>query len=408
MNSELVDKIARAVLYEGYLLYPYRPSALKNRQRWNFGVLYPESWIATQTGSDRSYFQMECLAFGGAHSRLDVTVRFLHVMSRGSGEKSWQEAIERSVQICDLTFGGMLNPHRERFSFPGAEWTEQGIAYRKELLEGEISVSAAALRNGVFRVTARVRNTAAFDGLNREEALLRSLASAHAVLTVGDGEVVSQTDPPDSLREAAAGCDNSGVWPVLVGEKGAHDTVLGSPIILPDYPQVAPESAGDLFDATEIDEILSLRILTMTDTEKAEMQESDERARQILERLDTNPAGHLMQLHGVIREMRPESGINLWNPSSPWAEGPQLTSTQIHGVDLEKGSRVRLRPSRRADIFDTLLEGRTAVVEAIEQDYEDNVHLAVVLEDDPGRDLGEMRQAGHRFFFSAAEVEPLP
>jgi hypothetical protein len=195
---------------------------------------------------------------------------------------------------------------------------------------------------------------------------------------------------------------------VLVGEEGAHDTMLGSPIILSDYPQIAPESSGDLFDGTEIDEILSLRILTMTDAEKAEMRQSDERAKEILDRLEANPAEHLMQLHGVIRGMRSQPRIDLWNPSNAWPEASKITSARIAGVDVKKGDRVRLRPGKRADIFDSLLDGKTAVIEAIEQDYEDKVHIAVVIEDDPGRDLGEMRQAGHRFFFSGSEIEPIP
>ncbi len=370
MNTELVDKIARAVLYEGYLLYPYRPSALKNRQRWNFGVLYPESWAAAQTGSDRSYFQMECLALGGANSRLDVVVRFLQLA---------QEAIERSIAIRDLNFDSIVSRlHRETFSFPG---------YGQELLQAEVEIRAVPIDHEAFRITVLLRNTTSPAGSSRDEALLRSLGSAHAVLTLRDGEFVSQTDPPDALRDAAEACANIGVWPVLVGEEGTRDTMLGSPIILQDYPRIAPESSGDLFDATEIDEILSLRILTMTDAEKAEMRQSDERARHILERLEANPAEHLAQLHGAIREMRP--------------------GARISGIDLKKGDRVRLRPGKRADIFDTLLEGKIAVIEAIEQDYENNVHLAVVIEDDPGRDLGEMRQAGHRFFFSASEVEPV-
>jgi hypothetical protein len=78
---------------------------------------------------------------------------------------------------------------------------------------------------------------------------------------------------------------------------------------------------------------------------------------------------------------------------------------EFRPVGFHKGDRVRLKPSRCADAFDLILAGKTAVIESVERDYEDNVHLAVVLEDDPGRDLGELRQAGHRFFFSPAEVE---
>jgi len=406
MNSELVEKIARAVLYEGYSLYPYRPSALKNHQRWNFGVLYPETWAAAQTGSDRSYFQMEVLAVGGAHSRLDFTLRFLHVIEHSAGAQCWQEAIERSVSIRDLSINAIAySPHSQTLSFPAPGPDD---AYRQESLQAEVEIRADPVQHGTFRISIRVHNTTALENLTRDGALLRSLASAHAVLAIRDGEFVSQTDPPNPLREAAAACDNVGVWPVLVGEEGEHDTMLGSPIILSDYPQIAPESSGDLFDGTEIDEILSLRILTMTDAEKAEIRQSDERASEILDRLEASPAEHLMQLHGAIRGMRSQSGIDLWIPSGAWPEAPQVTSARINGIDVKKGDRVRLRPGKHADILDSLLDGKTAIIEAIEQDYEDNVHIAVVIEDDPGRDLGEMRQAGHRFFFSGSEIEPIP
>jgi hydrogenase maturation protease len=229
MNSELVEKIARAVLYEGYCLYPYRPSALKNRQRWNFGVLYPETWAAAQTGSDRSYFQMEVLAVGGAHSRLDFTLRFLHVIERGGGARCWQEAIERIVSIRDLSINAnAYSPHSQTLSFPVPGPDD---AYRQESLQAEVEIRADPVQHGTFRISIRVHNTTALENLTRDGALLRSLASAHAVLAIRDGEFVSQADPPNPLREAAAACDNVGVWPVLVGEEGEHDTMLGSPIL---------------------------------------------------------------------------------------------------------------------------------------------------------------------------------
>jgi hydrogenase maturation protease len=122
---------------------------------------------------------------------------------------------------------------------------------------------------------------------------------------VQDGRFVSLLAPPEQISELAASCKNVGTWPVLVGEEGERDTLLSSPIILYDYPQIAPESAGDLFDGTEIDEILALRIMTLTDDEKREMSQSDERARQMLERTETLPIEQLMKLHGVLRNLRP-------------------------------------------------------------------------------------------------------
>jgi len=387
MDRALIDQIARAVLYEGYVLYPYRPSSLKNTKRWTFGILYPEKWAAAQTGSDRSNFRMECLLRGDESSRLSALVRFLQVTEPGGA------ATEREVSLEVTLTEIMVAESRQEF--------------RSDPIQGEIAFSAVGVAPGLYRLTMSVANTAESDAPehDRDAVLPRSLISAHAALSVSDGEFVSLTDPPADLVDAASQCANAGVWPVLVGAEGSTDTILASPIILSDYPQMAPESSGDLYDATEIEEILLLRIMTLTDDEKAEVRGSEERARKILERAETLPAEHLMRLHGTIRGLAP-AGAEPWSAWDTTANAPPST-VRVNGSDLKAGDRVRLKPGKRADIFDSALQGRVAVIEAIERDFEDNVHLAVVLEDDPGRDMGEMRQIGHRFFFSPAEVEPM-
>jgi hypothetical protein len=140
---------------------------------------------------------------------------------------------------------------------------------------------------------------------SRDEVLPYSLAAAHTILRVRDGEFVSLLDPPEPLRAAASACENIGTWPVLAGAPGQCGCMLSSPIILYDYPQIAPESPGDLFDGTEIDEILTLRIMTLTDDEKLEVRNGDERARRILERTELLPEEHFMKLHGALRGLRP-------------------------------------------------------------------------------------------------------
>ncbi len=134
--------------------------------------------------------------------------------------------------------------------------------------------------------------------------MLRSLVSAHTILRTAGGEFVSLIDPPEQLKPAAEACRNVGTWPVLAGDDGARDTMLSSPIIIYDFPTIAPESPGDFFDGTEMDEMLSLRILTLTDEEKREMAASDERARLLLERTEAFGRDQLMQMHGVLREIR--------------------------------------------------------------------------------------------------------
>ena len=194
--------------------------------------------------------------------------------------------------------------------------------------------------------------------------------------------------------------------------------MLCSPIILYDYPQVARESLGDFFDGTEMDEMLALRVLTLTDEEKREMAQTDDRALRILERTESMSGEYLSKLHGAIRGMRSvtsamagsdvraqeESRQSEWDP---FAEHPPVESVNVFGVELRVGSRVRLWPHKRADIMDMALEGKTAVIEAIEQDLEGHLQLAAVVEDDPGREFGMLRQPGHRFFFTPGEVEPL-
>ena len=348
MNLKAVEQIAKAVLYEGYMLYPYRPSSVKNQQRWNFGVLCPRSYSEAQNGSEAWTMQTECLVEGNTLTRLEVRVRFLQLVSRSVGElttpvsklppgeipayrqveklsvngrdyRPWQEAVEREVivPLCNVEALGH-GPITEAFTFPAEKEFEclpesagrivGVLARERNAVVGEVEVAGARQGHGVFRLRVTIRNTTHFESAkttSRDEALLRALVSAHTVLGVQDGRFFSLLAPPEQMSGLAASCTNLGTWPVLVGEEGQCDTMLSSPIILYDYPQIAPESAGDLFDGTDIDEILSLRIMTLTDDEKREMSQSDERARQMLERTETMPIEQLMKLHGVLRGLRP-------------------------------------------------------------------------------------------------------
>ncbi len=299
MSLEPVRKIADAVLYEGYLLYPYRPSSVKNHQRWTFGGLYPPSF-AERTG-DASSFETQFLLLD-AGAVLDVEVRFLHLRSRRQADGTpWQEAVDRSARATGLKTSDLLATTGEwRFAFDA--FLDGNI--RQEHLQCSLEFSARPISEALLKLAIRVSNQTPVDlpeNTTRDEASMHALVSAHAIVTVTNGEFVSLSDPPEPYREAARLCSNTGVWPVLAGEPGARDCMLASPIILSDYPEIAPESAGDLFDGTEIDEILTLRILTMTDAEKEEMRNTDERARRILERTEALGPDHLTKLHGALR-----------------------------------------------------------------------------------------------------------
>lgn len=320
MNLARVEQIAKAVLYEGYMLYPYRPSSVKNRERFNFGVLYPEAYCDAQEGSDPCSMRTEGLIRGNRQAMVDVRLRFLHlqirVQSNSALPDGWQEAVERDVCLPDCKLDDLYERQlTQAFAFPvhtGGGDRASGISsaeneVKQETVEGVLEISGQELGDGLFKFSVEVRNTTPLGNSisRREEVLMHSLVSTHTVLGVTGGEFISLLEPPQGLENLAASCQNVGAWPVLVGDAGEKDTLLASPIILYDYPQIAPESAGDLFDGTEIDEILSLRIMTLTDQEKEEMRQSDDRARQILERTESMPAEQFMKLHGVVRGLRP-------------------------------------------------------------------------------------------------------
>jgi hypothetical protein len=358
MNLRLVEKIADAVLYEGYILYPYRPSAVKNRQRWNFGALCPRSYSEAQRGTEAWTMQTECLVEGSEQSTLDVKVRFLHLLTRevcvpnaecanrfadcnddeiqasisdadvsivaslevnGRLYQTWQEATERDVGLPGFNLGETVaGEQRLSFTFPESRSLEplreegggevKGIVIRRQQeVCGRVEVGAEEVGDGLFKLWARILNTTRLEDAgqkSRDEALMRSCVSTHTILGVSVGEFVSLLDPIERAREAAAQCRNTGTYPVLVGEEGARDCLLSSPIILYDYPQIAPESPGELFDGTEIDEILTLRIMTLTDEEKHQMRGADERARRILERTERLPAEQLMKMHGAMKNAK--------------------------------------------------------------------------------------------------------
>jgi hydrogenase maturation protease len=259
-------------------------------------------------------------------TELEVRVRFLHLMERSERQSngigtlsSWQEAVEREVRLPSLaTWDLEEEPRIHSFNFRAEETKEADrpsdhgptgtVIRRQEATHGTVEVTATPCSEELLKLRVRVRNQTPLEmtpSTSRDQALMKSLVSTHTLLGLQDGAFISLLDPPDGLRDLAGNCQNVGTWPVLVGEEGTHDTMISSPIILYDYPQIAPESAGDLFDGTEIDEILSLRIMTLTDEEKNEIGRSDERARHILERTDNIPAEQLMKLHGVLRGMRP-------------------------------------------------------------------------------------------------------
>ena len=331
---DVAKKIADAVLYEGYLLWPYRRSARKNQQRWTFGGVHPRAYSEARGGDDPWIMQTQCLMLGDKESTVEVKVRFLHVVERKVGVKSgetlqlvdelrvggelhlpWDEAAEREIALGRFKLSELLgSPRQAEVDVLGGSREESLTEPTGEVvgalvrswrpLRGAVEVGAELLQEGIFRVTVRITNTTPWSGEDRETTLRQTFVSTHTTLEVEAGEFVSLTNPPEELGEAAEGCENLKTWPVLVGEEGERNILLSSPIILSDYPQIAPESPGDLFDGTEIDQMLILNVLNLTDEEKEEMRATDPRGREILERCESLSPEELMRLNGTFRDIR--------------------------------------------------------------------------------------------------------
>ncbi len=281
-------------------------------------------------------------------------------------------------------------------------------------LHGQLDISADQ-DGDLLRLTFEVRN-AAPPAADKDEAIATSLIGTHLLIEVTDGEFVSLLEPPDAAADAVARCEHHRCFPVLAGPPGANDLVLVSPIILYDHPEIAEQSKGALFDSTEIDEILTLRVMTMTDEEKAQARATDPLAARIIDRCDSMSPEAMLDLHGVLRnphagapddQLIPEipEGVDWWDPLADNAVRPDIDAILVNGTRVTRGSRVRLRPSRRADAQDLFYADKIARVTSVHEDVDGDQHVGVVLEDDPAADLHDWY--GRYLYFAPDEVEPL-
>ncbi len=422
MSFELAQKVADAVLYEGYVLYPYRASAAKNRLRWQFGVVVPRAY-AERGGSESWAMQTEVLVEPEAYPEIDLRVRFLQVQARtvenasfqpvetlDVGDRTlvtWEEGVEQRIDETAILLADLLDRElripieipawREAETVHAADGTVAGRIVRERWPLSALVHVAAEPSGELIKVRVRLENSDPWDGADREQALRRSLVGVHTLLAVRGGAFVSLLDPPPQAAAAAAACANLHTWPVLAGAAPARNVMLSSPIIL--------------YDSTEIDEILTLRVMTLTEEEKREARGTDERARQIIERSDSIPPEVFERMHGTVRSLEPARGALLseWESflNPPGVVPPEEAWVEVGGVRVANGSRVRLRPSRRADSMDLFLAGRPARVEGVYRDVEDVAYVAVSLEDED-QAAGDLHTGHGRFFyFYPEEVEPL-
>jgi hypothetical protein len=495
---EHARQVADAILYEGYLLYPYRGSAQKNQERFQFGVLMPPVYRAVDE-HEPSATRTECVLECADDAEIMVLLRFLQLQRRtvyaaaplpsgftevtslevdGSDVTPWDEAAERE-QRATASLTALLEGETEiPFQVPGDEATQDvtdaggqltgRVVRRRAALSGIIRLGAERLPGpyGALRLRVQVENHTEPDGplRRRGDGLRFALVAAHCLIGVPGGRFLSMTAPPEWAAGMVGDCVNTSTWPVLAGPEECRELVLSSPVILYDHPEIAAESAGELFDSTEIDEILTLRTLTLTDEEKRQARGTDPKAAALLDRLDHLPPEMLERMHGAIRYLKPatpggpgrrgpgqpggipdggfpqiggfpepgsfpqiggfpQSGsfpqagelpgdaatpgqAPWWDPGADRSVSPETDHVLISGVRVARGSRVRMCPgARRADAQDLFLTGRTAQVEAVLFDVDGHVHLALVPEDDPAAEM--QRNHGRFLYFAPDEVEPL-
>lgn len=402
--------VADTILYEGYVLYPYRASAQKNRERFQFGVLMPPAYTAVDP-SEHSFSRTECLVECPDEAAVHVHVRFLHVQRRTRSDgDSWDEAAECEREFIVRAAGFAGEPAVFDFRVEEAEWQDEDdgpgaagntVTRRREPLAVRLTVAGERVAGpfDALKLSCLLENRTEPPAClktkmkSRSDALPFALISAHLLLEAPGCSFLSMTDPPEWAAAHVAECRNEHIWPVLAGPADSTELLLSSPVILYDHPRLAPESPGDLYDATEIDEILTLRTLALTDAEKAEARATDPRAAALIDRVDDIPQELLDRLHGTVRYLRAVTE-------------PETDAVTVGGVTLRKGSRVLMRPgSRRADAQDMFLAGRPAVVEAVLTDVDGQVYLAVTAQDDPAAPLH--RWHGRFLYFAPDEVEPI-
>jgi hypothetical protein len=325
-----LEALVDTLVWEGYQLYPYTPEATKNATPTPFGIVYPPAY-ARGSGFTHDRMRMECLVDGGA---LSGTVRCL------AGTVELPEPGEVAFDLGGVT----------------------GLA-RLEL-EGD-------------RMAMEVVNeTVVPEGIDRAEALRHSLLSTHLLARADGGRFTSPLLAQD--------CTHGNTWPVLATE--ADDAVLGAAIMLPDHPQLAPESRGGMFDSTEIEEALLLHVMALSDDERE--QATDPAVRAMIERVATTTPEELMALHGRVTMRDPEQGER---------------EATVDGVTYRPGDTVVLRPGPGRNAQDHLVQGRRATVERIYVDFDGRVQLAVTVDDVPGQDI--MRDIRRYLFFRPDEVE---
>ena len=377
--TEALEQLVDSLLWEGYALYPYTPTATKNATPTPFGIVYPPVYAAA-LASTYDHLELRCVLEASPDAVLGAEVRFL----APGGQR--HTAVERRLELTGAMVGALAHvPARKPASVScGGEGAPLSV---------EMTLETRELGEREYEVILRVANgTLVSSGLDRAGALGRSLLSTHPIVRVQGGRFLSPLERP---------CQSVNTFPVLASP--ADDVVLGAAIVLPDHPEIAPESHGGLFDSTEIEEALLLHVQVLSDAERAEIEQQDPAVREMIARAAAATPEQIVALHGRVTVRDPHT-------TEPPSEPPGLVdprageeAAEVDGVTFRRGSAVVIRPRPDADLHARMLDGRRATIERIFTDYDGRTHLGVTIDDDPGQEL--MRETGRYLFFFAEEVE---
>jgi hypothetical protein len=379
MVTDALDELVDSLLWEGYALYPYTPTATKNSTPTPFGIVYPPVYAAA-LASTYDHLELRCVLEAPPDAVLGAEVRFL----APGGQR--HTAVERRLELTGAMVGALSHvPARKPASVScGGEGAPLSV---------EMTLETRELGEREYEVILRVANgTLVSSGLDRAGALGRSLLSTHPIVRVQGGRFLSPLERP---------CHSVNTFPVLASP--ADDVVLGAAIVLPDHPEIAPESHGGLFDSTEIEEALLLHVQVLSDAERAEIDQQDPAVREMIARAAAATPEQIVALHGRVTVRDPHT-------TEPPSEPPGLVdprageeAAEVDGVTFRRGCAVVIRPRPDADLHARMLDGRRATIERIFTDYDGRTHLGVTIDDDPGQEL--MRETGRYLFFFAEEVE---
>jgi hypothetical protein len=376
--TEQLEQLVDSLLYEGYALYPYTPGSAKNATPTPFGIVYPPVYAAGLS-TTFDHLELRCAVAAPADAVLEAQVRFLVA----GGER--HQAAARHVELAGAMVGAL--------AVTAAEKEERIQPEIGPPLTVGLALGARAIGDGLYEVCFRVENrTLVSSGLDRAGALYRSLLSTHPLVRITGGRFISPLDRR---------CDSVNTFPVLATPN--DDAVLGAAIVLPDHPQIAPESRGSLFDGTEIEEALLLHVQVLSDGEREEIARQDPTVREMIERAQAATPEDIAALHGRVQLRDPQTDEPPVEPE--WLPDPRAGDERadVGGKTFVRGAKVVIRPPEDADIHARMLDGRVATIEKIFTDYDGKVHLGVTIDDDPGQEL--MRDTGRYLYFYSPEVE---